>query len=96
MSGSGLARTEGYESAGNAAGFSARATPDNDALLKPEQLLQEADTVLEKDEDVLDILKDYLRAGGRVQTAVSHLSDGYLGKLSTPMLLLVAFPSAVC
>lgn len=79
MSSTGLNRAEGYEAAVNATGPSPRATPDNDALLKPEQLLQEADTVLEKEEDVLDILKDYLRAGGRVQTAVSHLSDGYLG-----------------
>jgi hypothetical protein len=57
------------------------AEPDNDALLKPEQDLQEADAVLEKPDDVLETLKEYLRAGGRIQTAVQHLSDGYMGKL---------------
>ena len=54
--------------------------PDNVALLTQEAQLTAPDSVMEP--NVLDVLKEYLKAGGKVQTAVQDLSDGYMGGCS--------------
>jgi len=51
--------------------------PDNVSLLTHEAQLTAPDSVMEV--NVLEVLKEYLKAGGKVQTAVQDLSDGYMG-----------------
>lgn len=50
------------------------------ALANVEARFIEPDSVLEKPEEVLEALREYLKAGGKVPTAVQHLSSTYMGK----------------
>jgi hypothetical protein len=53
------------------------------ALSNAEAWFNQPDSVLEKPEEVLEALKEYLKAGGKIPTAVNHLSNTYMGKDSS-------------
>jgi hypothetical protein len=78
-----MSSTGNMHAGDGAIGFShgtPRASEDGVELLNLEAKLNQPDSVLEKPEEVLEALKEYLKAGGKVQTAVQHLSNEYMGK----------------
>lgn len=80
MNNSSSGGTSAGERIGGAPGNSTAAASNMDSvsLLTQEAQLTAPDSVLEP--NVLDVLKEYLKAGGKVQTAVQDLSDGYMGE----------------
>lgn len=78
-----MSSTGNMHAGDGASGFShgtPRVSEDSVELLGLEAKFTQPDSVLEKPEDVLEALKEYLKAGGKVQTAVQHLSTEYMGK----------------
>jgi hypothetical protein len=64
---------------------------NNDAVLAElEAQLRAPDSILEP--GVLDLLKDYLRAGGKPQAAIEDLSENYCGVYCSVQLRPLAAP----
>lgn len=73
--------------------LSNNAPVDSVALLTQEAQLTAPDSVMEV--NVLDVLKEYMKAGGKVQTAVQDLSDGYMGRYKYTGLAVVVISSCL-
>lgn len=61
-------------------GIAAGVDASGGLLAELEAQIRAPDSILEP--SVLDLLKDYLRAGGKPQSAIEDLSEAYTGMLS--------------